>query len=64
MEYGYFLSCIYRISAQTDPRLIANVQVVGTSQGEIVPGDAMKSLSQRYLSIPDYIELREGGEGK
>lgn len=32
-----------------------------TTEREIVPGDALKSLSQHYLSIPGYMVGMEGG---
>lgn len=37
---------------------------MGTTEKEMVPGDALKSLSQYYLSIPGCMVWREREEGR
>lgn len=55
----------YRVFTGSQPKqtfgLITDVQVVGTTEREILPGEALKPLSQHYLSIPGCMVGREGG---
>lgn len=45
----------YRVYTESQPKqtswLITNVQVAGTTVSAIMPGDALKSLSQHYLLL-------------